>query len=140
MTDSGGHNGSLSSWNQARFTVASSFYQSLGPFKPAYPWRTTHGVHRAFSTLYIFADTLIPKAMVPGWEWVSDIPVVAMRTPSLSSRLHRRRCMGKSERKSAEQQYSFFATTPELLRVFTKAMGCASHLVAPRPGRAREDP
>lgn len=52
----------------------------------------------------------------------------------------RRRRIGESGRKTVEQRYSYQATIPELLRVFSEVMGRASTLVAPRRGTAREEP
>lgn len=39
-----------------------------------------------------------------------------------------------------EQQRPYRATIPELLRVFSQAMGSANILLAPRPGMVREEP
>ena len=52
----------------------------------------------------------------------------------------RRRRIGESRRQTVEQRYSYQATIPELLRVFSQAMGSANILQAQRTGMAREDP
>lgn len=52
----------------------------------------------------------------------------------------RRRRIGESGRKTVEQQYSYGATIPELLRVFSQVMAGPKVLLTSKPGIAREDP
>lgn len=66
-------------------------------------------------------------------EWVEKL-LMLIKHPE------RRRRIGESGRKTVEQQYSYRATIPELLRVFSEVMGRRSTLVAPRRGIAREEP
>lgn len=66
-------------------------------------------------------------------EWVGKL-LMLIKNPE------RRRRIGESGRKTVEQQYSYRATIPELLRVFSEVMGRGSTLVAPRRGTAREEP
>lgn len=66
-------------------------------------------------------------------EWIGKL-LMLIKNPE------RRQRIGESGRKTVERQYSYRATIPELLRVFSEVMGRASTLVAPRPGIAREEP
>lgn len=60
-------------------------------------------------------------------EWVGKLLM-------LIGHPERRRRIGESGRKTVEQRYSYQTTVPEMLRVFSEAMGCASALVAPGQG------
>ena len=66
-------------------------------------------------------------------EWIEKL-LMLIRDPG------RRRRIGERGRKTVEQQYSYRATIPELLRVFSQVMGGAKVLLTSRPGMAREDP
>ncbi len=66
-------------------------------------------------------------------EWIAKL-LMLIEDPE------RRRRIGESGRKMVEQRYSYQATIPELLRVFSQAMGCANTLLAPRTEVVREDP
>lgn len=66
-------------------------------------------------------------------EWIGKL-LMLIKNPE------RRQRIGESGRKTVERQYSYRATMPELLRVFSEVMGRGSTLVAPKPGEAQEEP
>lgn len=66
-------------------------------------------------------------------EWIGKL-LMLIKNPE------RRQRIGESGRKTVERQYSYRATMPELLRVFSKVMGRPSTLVAPKPGETQEEP
>lgn len=73
------------------------------------------------------------------YERAWGIPAVTVRVSTVGWAPTRCR-IGESGRQTVEQRYSYQATIPELLRVFSQAMGSANILLASRPGRAREEP